>query len=285
MVNSDSNYRKSIVFAVILHVFILGALLIHFTSKTNHYATQPSTNIINATIISQTTTPQVPAPQPAKAVEKPQPVKQEQNKKVQNQPPKVAAQKDESQQNAQQLAEQQAELKKQKQEKAAEQKRLLAEHLNQELVAEEKKAKAKQKLAAKKAAEQSAKQMMQQELAASENANTNADAKLPAAQLAQNQGEIDKYKTLIIQAISNKWIVPEDLEKGLETKLLVRLAPGGMVMDIKVIKSSGNEALDRSAETAVYKASPLPVPEDAGLFAKFRTINLTVRPEGILANA
>lgn len=284
MVNSDSSYRKSIIFAVVLHVLIFAALLFHFTSKSNHYAAQPSANIINATVINQTTASQATMPQPAKPVEKQQPVKQEQIKEPQKPPQKVEPQKTEAQQNTQQLAEQQAELKKQKQEKVAEQKRLLAEHMKQELAAEEKKAKAKQKLAAKKVAEQSAKQMMQQELAASENTNINADAKASAAQSAQSQGEIDKYKTLIIQAISNKWIVPEDLEKGLEAKLLVRLAPGGMVMDVKVIKSSGNEALDRSAETAVYKASPLPVPEDAALFGKFRTINLTVRPEGILTN-
>jgi colicin import membrane protein len=141
-----------------------------------------------------------------------------------------------------------------------------------------------QKQAAKKAAEQAAKQMMQQELAAetkTEEKSESATAESAAA--AQNQGEIDKYKTLIIQAISQKWIVPENLSKGLEAKLLVTLAPGGMVVNVKIVKSSGDEVLDRSAETAVYKASPLPVPNDSTLFNQFRTINLIVHPEGIIA--
>jgi colicin import membrane protein len=45
-----------------------------------------------------------------------------------------------------------------------------------------------------------------------------------------------------------------------------------MVMDAEVISSSGDEDFDRSAESAVNKASPLPVPKDKELFArKFRS--------------
>lgn len=99
---------------------------------------------------------------------------------------------------------------------------------------------------------------------------------------ARNAATTDKYRHLILQAIAQQWIIPPELNKHLETKLVVHLAPGGMVLEVIIVKSSGNSVLDRSAQTAVYKASPLPVPKNNGLFHTFRQINLTVRPEGVI---
>ena len=48
--------------------------------------------------------------------------------------------------------------------------------------------------------------------------------------------------------------------------LNVRMAPGGEVISVKVIRSSSNAAFDRQAEIAVQKASPLPVPADQRVF-------------------
>lgn len=99
---------------------------------------------------------------------------------------------------------------------------------------------------------------------------------------ARNVATTDKYRHLILQSIAQQWIIPPEMNKHLETKLAVRLAPGGMVLEVLIVKSSGNPVLDRSAQTAVYKASPLPVPKNSGLFNSFRQINLTVRPEGVI---
>jgi colicin import membrane protein len=99
---------------------------------------------------------------------------------------------------------------------------------------------------------------------------------------ARNAATTDKYRHLILQAIAQQWIIPPEMNKHLETKLAVHLAPGGMVLEVIIVKSSGNSVLDRSAQTAVYKASPLPVPKNNGLFHTFRQINLTVRPEGVM---
>ncbi|EDP46100.1 cell envelope integrity protein TolA [Rickettsiella grylli] len=91
-----------------------------------------------------------------------------------------------------------------------------------------------------------------------------------------------KYRHLILQAIAQQWIIPPEMNKHLETQLTVHLAPGGLVLDVIIVKSSGNLILDRSAQTAVYKASPLPVPKNEDLFHTFRHINLIVRPEGVI---
>ena len=47
---------------------------------------------------------------------------------------------------------------------------------------------------------------------------------------------------------------------------------------MSLIRSSGDPILDRSAQLAIYKASPLPVPHDLVAFNIFKDINLTVRP-------
>lgn len=51
--------------------------------------------------------------------------------------------------------------------------------------------------------------------------------------------------------------------------------------EVTLTRSSGDPLLDRSAQTAIYKASPLPVPTDSETFNLFRDISLTVRPEQV----
>jgi colicin import membrane protein len=104
-----------------------------------------------------------------------------------------------------------------------------------------------------------------------------------ASQQAQiMQGVVDQYKALILQAIGQNWIIPPGADKQSSAELFIRLAPDGTVISVKLIKSSGNPALDESAITAVQKASPLPVPNDLQQFNAFRQINLVVKPDIIL---
>ncbi len=99
------------------------------------------------------------------------------------------------------------------------------------------------------------------------------------------QGEVDKYKSLILRAIGQRWRIPENADPSLSCKLLIKLGSGGVVLDVRVVESSGDPLLDRSAVLAVQKASPLPVPEMKDVFNKFREFKLTVRPESILSSA
>jgi colicin import membrane protein len=94
-------------------------------------------------------------------------------------------------------------------------------------------------------------------------------------------GEVDKYKAMILNAIGQKWITPENVDRSLSSQFRIRLAPDGVVLAVSLTRSSGDAVLDRSAQTAIYKASPLPVPRDASTFELFRDINLTVRPENV----
>jgi colicin import membrane protein len=98
----------------------------------------------------------------------------------------------------------------------------------------------------------------------------------------QTRGIVDKYKALILQTISQRWIIPANVDKHLTAELLIHVAPGGLVLDVQLIKSSGDAALDRSARAAVFKASPLPVPTDSEAFESFKQFVLKVKPENVL---
>lgn len=180
------------------------------------------------------------------------------------------------------------ELKKQK-EKLVKQQELetkkLAELNNKKM---EEKAKAD-----KLKAEQAHAEKLRAEKASAEQAKADMERKkqadaakaLQASQNAENQariaGEVDKYKALIVNAIGRNWILPENVDSGLSSQFRIRLAPDGMVLEVTLTRSSGDPLLDRSAQTAIRKASPLPVPTNAETFNLFRDISLTVRPEQV----
>lgn len=104
-----------------------------------------------------------------------------------------------------------------------------------------------------------------------------------AGRQKQIQSEIERYTQLITQAVGRHWILPENFDEKTYCIFIIKLAPNGSVLDVKLVRSSGDELLDRSARSAVYKASPLPVPKDPEVFATFREIRLKVRPEGYLS--
>lgn len=153
-----------------------------------------------------------------------------------------------------------------------------------DLLADIKKQNKKQKQKQKELQDQFKKTLTEQSEKTLRQQLLNENIKLQSAISAQTQGEVNKYKALIVQAISEKWIVPIQANKHLSTELMIRTAPGGMVLDVQVTKTSGDPSLDSSARAAVLKASPLPVPSDASAFAAFRQFVLKVKPENVLAS-
>jgi colicin import membrane protein len=106
--------------------------------------------------------------------------------------------------------------------------------------------------------------------------------RLTSMESQKARGEVNKYKALILQAISQRWLIPPSINKKLTCELLIRTSPGGMVLDVQIVKTSGDVGLDRSARAAVFKASPLPVPADPNVFEPFRQFVLKMKPENII---
>ena len=125
-------------------------------------------------------------------------------------------------------------------------------------------------------------QVLQRQQAAAEAARQKTlDDAAKNAKNAKIAGVVDRYKALIIHSISQQWILPDHVDSRLSSQFRIRLAPNGTVLEVSLVRSSGNSVLDRSAQAAIYKASPLPVPNDPEMFNLFRDISLTVRPENV----
>jgi len=104
------------------------------------------------------------------------------------------------------------------------------------------------------------------------------EAELEAAMMAERNARVrDRFMLQIQQKVIGNWVRLDGTGEGLKCKLRVRLARGGNVLAVSVIESSGSGSFDRSAEAAVYKADPLPVPEDQ-LFEQFRDIIFVFDP-------
>ena len=109
-----------------------------------------------------------------------------------------------------------------------------------------------------------------------------AQAKVGAlkAKVATQGAEAEQAKLAIKQKVNRNWMRPSSTTAGSKCTIRVRLMSDGTVIDAEVISSSGDEDFDRSAENAVNKASPLPVPKDKELFAReFRSFQFLFDPK------
>ena len=174
----------------------------------------------------------------------------------------------------------------------AEQKRKSEAEAKAKAVAEQKRkseaeAKAKAEAEKKRKAEAEAKAKAEAEKKRKAEAEAKAKAEAEAEmrrQIAAEQEEararsaLSEYIPYIQDKVQRNWLRPAGSAAGLSCLIKVRLIPGGDVVSATVVRSSGDPLFDRSVETAVLKASPLPLPTDATLFKHFREINFNFDP-------
>jgi len=286
---SNSNEKKYFTWSIAAHAAILFLLIVnfYFSSPTPVLQNSNKNDIISAVVLGDTAKSKM---LPQKMPEpKPQPVKEEVKEEPKPKPtlPPPAPKAKPVQQvakpdaiplkkvdNKKKLAEQKALEEKKRREK-------LAKDLLADMEKVTKKIK-KEKIDPKKTKAQFEKVLREQAEKSLREQLLDEEIKLQGQQSRQAQGEVNKYKALILQAISENWIVPPQANKKLFCELMIRMAPGGMVLDVQVSKSSGDPALDSSARAAVLKSSPLPVPKDSEAFESFRQFVLKVKPENII---
>ena len=186
---------------------------------------------------------------------------------------------------AEKAAKEKAAAQKAAKEKAAQEK-AAADKAAKEKAAAEKAAKekvAKEKAAREAAAAEAAEQALMEQLALEqaeaeirrqEETARQAAAAEKAAQLTA------EYQDLIRAQVASVWSYPPNVSRDLEVEVRLVMVPTGEVISATVTRSSGHDALDRSVEQAIMKASPLPVPDDIRVFEKnFRTLTMKFRPE------
>jgi colicin import membrane protein len=100
------------------------------------------------------------------------------------------------------------------------------------------------------------------------------------AAAAEKQSEVDRYKRMIHDRIRARANVPDTVTGNPEVHVLIRVLPGGEVLDITITRRSGNPTYDAAIERGIRSAQPLPVPPaDSELFPQFRDLNLNFKHE------
>ncbi len=285
---------RAVSYAVLMHLVLLALLVIglDWTPK----ATAPgSDKPIQAELVAK---------DPLKVIEQRKLEEQRQREQAEAERKRKAEQeaKQKAEQEAQQKAAAEAERKAEqaaKEKAAAEAKQKAAAEAKQKAAAEAKqKAAAEKKRKAEQAAkEQAAKEQAAKEKAAKEKAAAEAKQKAEAEaaarrdaeaalqeqlraeqELARAKNALAEFIPYIQDKVQRNWLRPPGSPQGLACLVKVRLIPGGEVASVNVIRSSGDPVFDRSVESAVLKASPLPLPSDATLFTHFREINFNFDP-------
>lgn len=142
---------------------------------------------------------------------------------------------------------------------------------------------AKERAVAAEAAREAAEQSLMEQLALEE-----ADSEIRRQEEAIKQAEqaeratqlTAEHQDIIRAQVAAAWRYPPNVTPDMEVEVRLMMVPTGEVISATVTKSSGHQALDRSVEQAIMKASPLSVPNDIRVFEKnFRTLTMKFRPE------
>ena len=269
-------YSLAGLFSLALHGFVIFLLLVGWTGKnTEHKPKRP--NFVQATLVQM-------APQ-AKA----------QDKQATDKKAKAAAQKKAEKQRNEKARKQKAAERKKAERKKAEQKKARDEKKRRDKALKKKQAEEKaRKAAAKKEKEElekKAKEAKQQEelqrqarAQALASALDNEDEFLADEQSEQvSQG----FQSYIQQRIIANWNRPLSARRGMEAILSIQLVPTGQVVGVSIVKSSGNDAFDLSAQQAVKKVGRFEKLQELSrqspvIFEQnFRQFRLVFRPEDL----
>ena len=281
---------RALIYAVLVHVALVVILVVSLNWNSKPAPLQGSGHIIKAVVIDE-----------AKLqAEKQHKLQEQQRKRAEEEAKRRAAeQKRQAELQKQRAAEKQKRLKAERQRKAklkaqqeAREHQRIAEQKRQAELAAKRKAEEVQRKAAeakRKAAE--AKRKAEEQRKADEARRQRENLEMMQQQMAQEEQQRaaearkrhllaleSKYVTLIQQKVTRNWIRPPIAQSGMSCTVHVRLIPGGEVVEATTVKSSGYPEFDRSAEQAIYHASPLPPPPDPALFQ--REFNFVFKPEG-----
>ena len=258
--NRTKNRTVAYIAAGIVHAGIIAALLINFTSEPDtinaEYAEK--VDVIAATTIDES--------QIKKEQDRIKKLDRDKKKKSEKEIRDLKKQADREKQRLVDLQAQRKIIALQKQrDKEKYEKELRERKRKEELAKKRKKELEELERIKREEQEYAAQQQMNQMLAVEE-------AKVRAATL---QG---KYTGLIKEKVNRERNVAPDTERWRVTTVNVRLSASGDVLSVRTVNSSGDARYDRSVETAIFQASPLPIPsvsEDPGVNSIFQNLNLT----------
>ncbi len=264
MLELFKNNPRFLVGAIVVHLFFLVLFGIGFHFKSSQRASTAAPKTVEVTMIDERAV--------KKELDK---LKKQQNRELRK---KKDIEKKRIEKAKKLKQQQQKRLVEQKKEK---QRIVLLEKKEKEKKRKEKKERDRKAKAEKLDRAQKEKELKEKMLAEAEIMKKEQQAAaLRQAELKKRQTIIDKYMNLIELKVYQHWIKPPAVSKGLVSELRVKLIPTGEVIDVQLSKSSGDAVYDKSVQTAVKRASPLPLPPaEEGLFDTFRDLRLPMRAD------
>lgn len=267
MLRDEYNIIPNIL-AVLLHVLVFGGLFLVFELPTPVHPVTPLA--IEATLVTEDTTPPPPA-----VVEEPEPE------------PEPQVDNSEAERRQQEEQKRQADLR-------AEQERIRLQQeedrARREKDEAERKRRAEQEVERLRAeAERKRQEDLERQRAENERLRREAEqAEIRRRQQQEIEAEQNRLASLaaddksrwvfaLQQAIARNFIPPASAPGDLECVVDVRQLPGGTVASVSIGRCNGDEAVQRAIEAAVFKASPLPAPDNPRIFE--RDLRITFKPE------
>mgnify|MGYP001825672834 CR=1 FL=1 len=262
--------------AVLLHVVIFGSMIVAF----DFARPKPFTPLtVQATLVQETpaTKPlplpvQEPEPEPEPVIEEPEPEPEPDNSaELQRQAEEEKRRQDalleekrleelRKKEEAERIQrEREAEARKQREEEEKERQRVEAERKRQEDIRRQREEN----------------ERLRRELEAEQRqAEIDAEARRMAA---ENSPEMAAYQYAIQNQIQRNWAMPASVTPDTECVVRVRQTRTGDVISANIVSCNGDDAVRRSVEAAIRKASPLPLPSNPDLFRS--DLRITLRPD------
>jgi colicin import membrane protein len=94
---------------------------------------------------------------------------------------------------------------------------------------------------------------------------------------AENRRALAEYMNNVRRKIRNNVSLPAGIQGNPEARFNVTQLPTGEVLEVRLVRSSGNAALDTAVERAIRKSSPLPKPSQPDLFT--RDLDIRYKPD------
>ncbi len=83
----------------------------------------------------------------------------------------------------------------------------------------------------------------------------------------------------IQEQVRSNWNPPAGDFNGMSVSFTIRVDRDGNVTSVEMSRSSGNARLDESAENAIFKASPLPIPSEARFYEYLKEFEFVFSPQ------
>jgi colicin import membrane protein len=260
----DSKNIIPVSMAVLLHAIIFASMIMAF----DYARPTPFTPLaVQATLFTEIPDkapppPPVDEPEPEPVIEEPEP-EPDNSEELRRQAEEEKRRLDAllEQQRLDELKKKEAEDKKRKEREDAERKK------------REEEEKERKRIEAEKKRQEDVRRQRQENEAKQRQAEIDAEERMLAA---ANSPAMAVYQNTIMQKIRRNWAMPASVSSDTSCVVMVRQTRTGDVISARIASCNGDDAVKRSIEAAVRKASPLPEPSDPDLFRS--DLRITMRP-------